>query len=140
MTLQIISFLSFALGVFCFSCAQLAQHGKFIIDSGFWDAASWKRKYKVKWISSKSGDLPDLGQFIPAPKNWYYKLIGSKYKERWFTSTWLTVNLTDGYHACQSAMFILFSISISLLSGVNVFIIWCSLLVVHFLTYKLLQR
>lgn len=133
MTLQILSFLSFALGVVCFSIKELQMHNKLKWmnePNGFWGERSYERKYK-----KEEGHLMQ-----PRNPNWYYKIIGSKYTERWFTSTWLTVNLTDGYHACQSAMFILFSISLSLLSGVNFFIIWCSLLAVNFITYRLMQK
>jgi hypothetical protein len=45
------------------------------------------------------------GMRLFAPENWYYKLIGSKWRERWPTSTWLTVWATDGYHLCQFIAF-----------------------------------
>lgn len=128
---------AFMLALMCYSISQLQQHGKLKwMDKGFgfWGAQSWYRKYK------RIVKVNEPYDFEPAPKMWYYKLIGSKYKERWFTSTWLTVAYTDGYHACQSLMFLFLSFGISQLSHINFFIVWPSLLVVFSLTYRILQK
>lgn len=129
----ILSFISFALGVVCYSVKELQSHGKlkWMNDpSGFWGERSYERKYK-----KEEGRL-----LQPRNPNWYYRFFKIKYTEAFLFSSNFLVAFTDGYHACQSAMFILFSISLSLLSGVNFFIIWCSLLAVNFITYRLMQK
>src|SRR5688572_13398486 len=83
-----------------YTISQLLQHGKFISDSTFWGASSWKRKYKVKWLRSKDGSLPDFGQFVPAPNTWYYRFFKIIYKERFPLSATFLVSITDGYHLC----------------------------------------
>lgn len=132
------SIVAFILALMCYSISQLQQHGKLRWSKssfGFWGTDSDVRKYK------KDSSYDPLGYArFPAPKTWYYRLIKSNYKERWVTSTWLTVAYTDGYHACQSLMFILLSLGISQLSDINFFIVWPSLLVVFSLTYRLLLR
>src|SRR5687768_7244559 len=73
---------------------QMIQHGQIKWskdDEDFWGNESWRLKYKSD----------DSGFLIDAPENWYYKLFKIDYKERWFTSTWLTVFATDGYHLLQ---------------------------------------
>lgn len=133
--LQILSFISFALGVFCYGIRELQSHGKLkwmkgYKPFGFWGERSHERKYKI-----------NEGRLLqPRNPNWYYRFFNIKYTEAFLFSSNFLVAFTDGYHACQSAMFILFSIGISLLSGVNFFIIWCSLLVVNFVTYRVLQK
>lgn len=50
---------------------------------------SYQRKYKYP---------------TPAPSNWYYRILGVKYKEKFFGSTWIFVGFTDGFHAFQHLM------------------------------------
>lgn len=125
----LINVTAFCLGVIAYSISQLIMHGKLRWSEepdDFWGVKSWLRKYKMP--------------LEPAPNNWYYKIVGARHKERWPTSTWITVNFTDGYHACQSVMFVLFSVSLSIGTGLNFFIVWGSVLVLNFLTYRLLQK
>jgi hypothetical protein len=129
--------LSFALGVACYSISQLQVHQKFKFEnmknpSGFWGGNQHRRKYK-------NGNT-HLG-LIKAPDNFYYKYIARvKYKEAWFTSTNFTIFLTDGYHSCQHISFVLFSLSLSLATGINFFIVWPGILLVHFTVYRILQK
>lgn len=123
--------------VWCYSISQLQQHGKlrFNINNkrfSFWGEDSDKRKYKAQQNERLI--------FIPAPSNWYYRLIRSDYKERWFTSTWLTVNLTDGYHMMQSLSFIFLAISLARFSGINFFWFWPAIPAGHALFYRIFQR
>jgi hypothetical protein len=82
---------------------QLAQHGQLKLGDKtgfdapwrFWGNKSYERKYKRNKVLEKSY------AHFKAPYNWYYRTFGIKYKERWFTSTWLTVFATDGYHLLQ---------------------------------------
>lgn len=60
-------------------------------DTGFWGAKSWKRKWKLA--------------------EGFNREVVATGKERWPTSSTLTVFLTDGYHFCQFLFIILFSIS-----------------------------
>jgi len=119
------------LSISAYSIRELQSQGKLRWqkeDASFWGNDSWTRKYKT------SNGIP-----IPASGR-YYKLIKVHYLERWPTSTWLTVNLTDAYHALQSASFLLLAGAFSLLSGSNFFIIWLGVIFVHFLTYKILSK
>jgi hypothetical protein len=79
---------------------QLQQHGQLKWSAhknmrGFWGEWSSDRKYKL-WM--RSNIVIDK---VKAPENWYYRLFNIKYRERWLTSTWLTVFATDGYHLLQ---------------------------------------
>lgn len=103
--ITILSFISFALGVFCFSVKELQAHGKlkWVKDGHpFWDQDSWERKYASD----------DEGHILPAPDNWYYRFFKIKYKERFPLSATLLVSLTDGAHLMQTAFKVLFCISI----------------------------
>jgi hypothetical protein len=119
-----------AISIGAYSISQLLLHGKFKWMSkdeyGFFGEESHLRKY--------TDDLQE------PPDNWYYRLIGSSHKERWFTSTWLTVNFTDGYHAFQSLSFLSIAGCVSLLTGIHFLIIWGLILLIHFLTYKILAK
>lgn len=135
MTLLAILFLILAVG--SYSISQLQQHGKLKwMDKGFgfWGAQSWYRKYKQKKTDRDPYD------FEPAPNNWYYKLITVKYRERWFTSTWLTVAFTDGYHASQSVSFICLAGSLSLFSGYSFWWFWISIVGLHATFYRLFSK
>jgi hypothetical protein len=74
---------------------QLHQHGQLKWTKGFggfFGSESWRLKYKLD--ENDSVILIDKA-------TWYYRFINCPYKERWFTSTWLTVFATDGYHLLQ---------------------------------------
>jgi hypothetical protein len=93
-----------------YRASQMIQHGQFKWydednDVSFWGASGWLLKYKPTYSRPY---LPEK-----APDNWYYRLIKSPYKERWFTSTWLTVQFTDGYHLLQSVWLKLFYLIIA---------------------------
>lgn len=93
-SLQILSFISFALGVFCFSIKELQSHGKLKwLDkpTGFWGELSYERKYK-----KEEGHL-----LQPRNPNWYYRFFKIKYTEKFPLSATLLVSFTDGYHLCQ---------------------------------------
>lgn len=141
MTLLAILFLILAIG--CYSISQLIMHDKLRWAShtyDFWDTDSWRRKYAGKWEFR----LP-LGvweyEFKKAPDNWYYKHIARvKYKERWFTSTWLTVAFTDGYHASQSVSFICLAGSLSLFSGYSFWWFWIGIVGLHAAFYRIFSK
>lgn len=62
---------------------------------------------KLKWFAWFKNDLSYQRKYDypnPAPKNWYYRILGVKYKEKFFGSTWIFVGLTDGFHTFQHAM------------------------------------
>lgn len=142
-----LSMISFALGVACYSISQLQQHGKLKrMDTnsnlGFWGAQSYRRKYaheKTAQDLFKNGAL----KVTLAPDNWYYKLIKSKYKERWLTSTWLTVFLTDGYHFAQFLFFIFLSLGITLLLNFSLLgwiSVWLGVHAIHSFVYRVLSK
>lgn len=106
MTLQILSFLSFALGVVCYSVKELQAHGKLKwMDNptGFWGSKSWVRKYKPDYRA---------GLTRTGPNNWYYRFFKLSWKERFPLSATLLVSITDGSHLMQTAFKVLFCISI----------------------------
>lgn len=111
---MILSLVLFAIGVTLYAMHELTSHGKIKfhrLASGFWGVSSWIRKYKIG--PQGGGEL-----MVKAPNNWYYKLIGVKYVERWPTSTWLTVVFTDAMHLLQFFYIKLFILSIVLYSPV----------------------
>lgn len=136
-TLQILSFLSFALGVFCYGIRELQSHGKLKwMDNpnGFWGELSHLRKYKTT-----EGHL-----LQPRSPNWYYRFFKIKYSERWFTSTNFTVMFTDGMHLCQALFFLFislaFSIALQLENWKQYLLVYIGIHLVHFVTYRLLQK
>jgi hypothetical protein len=136
-----IAMISLALAIGCYSISQLVQHGKFKWMSknpfGFWGDTSDRRKYKRVPIEGQEYSYRITG----APVNFYYKYIARvKYKERWFTSTWLTVNLTDGYHMCQSLSFLLISLTVVLLTGFPYLLVWPGIVFLHAAVYNLLSK
>lgn len=140
---MIISILLLIPAIVAYSVSQLVMHNKFKIDNSFWDASSWKRKYKVKWLRSRDGNLPDFGQFIPALDNWYYRFFKIKYKERFPGSATIFVSLTDGYHFMQFWMFNFLALSFTVALGFNWYLLLAMLFgvrLIHVLTYKLLSR
>jgi hypothetical protein len=102
----IIAFILFVVAVAAYAICDLDDHGKLRWDSedyyGFWGKLSDYRKYK---LVGTYDEIIRETHFRPekAPKNWYYKnwFWTIKYKERWLTSTNLTVFLTDGWHLMQ---------------------------------------
>ena len=127
----LLALLLLAIGIACYSIRELQSQGKLKWqkeDASFWGNDSWTRKYKTE-------------NGIPVPASgWYYKLIKVHYKERWPTSTWLTVNLTDGYHALQSLSFLSIAGCVCLFSGINFFIVWGVIIGTHFAAYYLTQK
>jgi hypothetical protein len=116
----ILSILSFALAVICYTISQLAQHGKIKWKSkdphGFWGESMDRRKYKN--FSTVAG-------------------------ERWPTSTNLTVFLTDGYHFCQFMFFNLLALAFTLAIGFNLWLLAGMLIgirLVHGAVYKYLSK
>lgn len=143
---MILGFISLALSIACYSVSQLQQHGKLRWskeDDSFFGYRSDLRKYKL----AKSPIFKD-GSWIKmpekAPLNFYYRYIANvPYKEGWFTSTWLTVAFTDGYHLCQMLFFLLLSLAITLFIGFNWYLllgIWLGIHIIHAGIYKLLSR
>jgi hypothetical protein len=134
---NLISLISFALAIGCYVCSQAQQHGKlrwmnWKDDMGFLGENSDKRKY----------DNFRIGR-IPAKVNFYTRLMGVKFKERWFTSTNLTVFLTDFYHLMQFFSFILYSLCVTLLIGFTWWTlvgIWLGVHAISFIVYKLVTR
>lgn len=131
--MTILAILTLILAVGAYSISQLQQHHKLKGQSdynnfhSFWGVNSWNRKYK----------LPRQA----APLNWYYKYIARvKYKERWFTSTNLTVMFTDGYHASQAVSFLCLALSLSLFSGYGFLWFWIGIVGVHATVYRLLSK
>lgn len=136
--IHLLSLLSLALSIACYSISQLIQHGRFKFSKGyygFWDEKSYERKYK------RNRDVDPLGyEKYPAPDNWYYRFFKIKYKEAFPLSATFLSNFTDGYHMCQSLSFLFLSLSFSLATSINFFLVWGGILLVHFVTYRVLQR
>lgn len=65
----------------------------------FFSNNSWKRKYRDPMT-------PILKQ------NWYERLFGIQFKERFFLSSTLLVWLTDGFHLLQGVMIWCFTVTI----------------------------
>lgn len=136
-TLQILSLLSFALGVFCYSIKELQMHNKLKwMDKpiGFWGELSHLRKYKTT-----EGHLMQ-----PRNPNWYYRFFKIRHTEKFPLSATLLVSLTDGVHLMQTAFKVLFCISIvtysmefSWWAALIYFVIWGA---VFTLTYKWLSK
>lgn len=57
-----------------------------------------------QWVDPKKSYYRKYKYPTPAPSNWYYRILGVKYKEKFFGSTWIFVSLTDGFHAFQHLM------------------------------------
>lgn len=117
------------LAIACRSISELALHGKLRWSKGddsFWGEESYWRKYASP---------------IDAPKNnWYYKFFKIGYKERWPTSATFTVFATCGMHLMQFLYHLSLSASFSLATGVNFFWVWPSIVAIHAVTYRILQR
>lgn len=133
---MILSLLCLALSIACFSISQLALHGKLKWTKdqyGFWGSKSDIRKYDFNF---------NMGR-LPSKNNWYTRLFDIRFKERWLTSTWLTVFATDGYHHMQFWMFNFISLAFNFAVGWNWWIfggLMIGVRVIHGTIYKFLQR
>lgn len=72
------------------ACAMESSHG-------FWGRNGWTRKYKAPLTAVK--------------RNWYTRLAGVKYQEKFLFSSNLLVFLTDGFHLAQTIMVIAFAVA-----------------------------
>lgn len=140
-----ISILLFVAAVVCYVVSQLQQHGKLKwMDEkkpfGFWGEHSDKRKYKRHIFNN------EIYQMYIIKPNWYSKLVGTDYKEKWFTSTWLTVAFSDGYHAAQAIMKVFICLAIVLYEPIfkvwwwNFIGFWALFGVVFFISYRIFAR
>lgn len=134
-----LSILLLALAVVAYAITQLKMHDKlrWTDDNnpfGFWGDVSDRRKYK------RVPNTEPMYRITGAKVNWYTKLFKIKYREAYLFSSNFLAWTTDGYHACQSIMFLSLSGSISIATGLNFFLVWLGVLTVHFITYRLLQR
>lgn len=105
----------------CYSLSQLQQHGK------------------LRWMD-ETKPFNFIGRQSHRRK---YKNYNSASGERWFTSTTLTVFLTDFYHLMQFFMFIFLSLSITFAAGFDWWLlikIWSGIHLLHFGVYKMFQR
>jgi hypothetical protein len=129
---MILALILLAIAIACYSVIQLGQHGKLKwmdANAGYWGMHSSIRKYK--YINGKVQQAPD---------NWYYRFFKVPYKESFPLSATFLVSFTDYYHTTQSLFFIALAASIYLLSGINFLIIWALILLINFLTYKILSK
>lgn len=139
---MILTLVSLVLAVLCYTVSQLQQHGKLRWMSmnylySFTGEWSYLRKYK------RSHDDTGVIKYlrVEAPRNWYYKLIGSEYVEAWPTSTWLTVAFTDLYHLSQMFFKIFLALSFVPLTGwIWAGVIWFGWGIFFTIFYKLLSR
>ncbi len=93
---MILSICAFAIAVALYTISQLQQQSKLRGqkgDASFWGERSWERKYKARVVGGTKST------------------IDVEVKERWPTSSTLTVFLTDGYHLMQFCFTILFCLS-----------------------------
>ena len=134
--MELIALLLLTLSIACYSVRELQSHGKLRwmdlleMKRGFWDDDSYLRKYKLTPEST----------VIKAPDTWYYRFFKIKYKERFPLSATFLVSITDSYHLLQSLSFLSMAGAIYLFSGINFFIIWGLILLVHFTVYRLLSK
>jgi len=127
-----ISLLLLIPAIVAYSISQLQQHNKLrwmkrTNSKGFWGIDSWTRKYHKTDVFN-------------APDNWYYRFFKLGVRERFPLSATLLVNLTDGYHACQSIMFLCLAGSFSIALELNFFLVWGGILLCHSLSYLIFQR
>ena len=140
---MILALILLALSIACYSVSQLQQHGKLRWskrNDDFWNVDSFTRKYKWKAASKDPLGYDIIPMPDKAPDNWYYRFFKIKYKERFPLSATFLVSITDSYHALQSLSFLSMAGCVYVLSGINFLIIWGLILLVHFLTYKLLSK
>ena len=124
---MIVTIVLFVLAVICYTVSQSVIHGKFNLYGGlFWNQDGWLLKYK---------------QPLTKVNNWYYHLIGAKYRERWFTSTWMTVAFTDSYHASQALFKIFLCLSfVPFIGWIWAGVLWVTWGIVFSVVYKYSQK
>ena len=95
----------------------------------FAESDEWKNKYKQP--------------LQPAPKTWYYKLTGLKYKERFPLSGSILVSLTDLYHLYQFIFKVLLCTSIAFYTPLfgywDIGVYWSVFGLTFTVTYKILS-
>lgn len=119
--MKLIAFLLLFPAIACYTLGQLQQHSK------------------LKWMD-EAKPFNFIGRQSHRRK---YKNYNSASGERWFTSTNLTVFLTDFYHLMQFFMFNFLSLSITFAIGFDWYLlagVWTGIHFVHAGFYKLLQR
>lgn len=135
---ELLSLLSFAIGIAAYTVSQLQQHGKLRWSKstyGFFGHDSHLRKYKN---ISEPGRLYEITK---APSNWYYNTFKIKYREAFFLSSTILVFLTDFYHASQFLFFLFISLSVVPILGWTYGIaFWIVAHITHFILYRTLQR
>lgn len=144
---MILALIFLSLAVVCYSIRELYYHGKLKWQNerkplGFWGKDSDKRKYKT-WQDERSKIHPDDLLYEIAPKTWYYKLTGLKYKEKFPLAGSLLVWTTDGPHHLQFWLFNFLSLSITFALGfqwLTLGLVWGLIHVIHFLVYRLLSK
>jgi hypothetical protein len=115
-----LSLLLLALAVVAYGVSQLQQHGK------------------LRWMSDKPFDL--WGKLSHRRK---YKRYNSASGPRFFLSTTWLVFLTDGYHFMQFWQFNFIALAFTFAIGFNWWLLLSILIgirIIHFITYRLLQR
>lgn len=143
--MNLIAFLLLIPAIAAYSISQLQQHGKLRfarIDTlkgrlSFFGYSSDKRKYRGIWNGPISFTL------MQPKDNWYYRTFKIAHRERWFTSTNLTVAFTDGYHMCQALFLLFLSLSITFAIGFDWLLlagVWSGIHIIHAGVYKLLQK
>ena len=102
---------------------------------GFWGEDSDKRKYKRRNNGSP------LYAYHTVKKNWYTGLLNIKHKERWFTSTNLTISFTDGYHLCQAISHVLMACSFGSIYGWQIGVkVWVGIKLMHWIWLKITDK
>lgn len=134
---MVLAIVFLVMALVCYSIRELHAHSKLKWQKGddsFWGENSWFRKYK----------LDDRGHpIVELSRNWYNKIFGVDFKERWPTSATFTVFLTDGMHLMQAMFFLFLSLSVTFAMGFEWLLlagVYLGIHIVHFLTYKLLSR
>lgn len=129
---ELLSLLSFAIGIAAYTVSQLQQHGKLKWTTegvSFWGKSSDLKKYKWDFVP------------VDAPNNWYYRFFKIKYKERFPLSATALVFLTDGYHFCQFLFLLFISLSVvPLLNWTYGIAFWILAHIIHWAVYRFLQR
>jgi hypothetical protein len=128
---------SASLWIFAAACYSILSVMHFRYDVSIFRGNSW---FDPKLSYTRKYKYPTL-----APSNWYYRILGVKYKEKFFGSSWLFVGLTDGFHAFQHIM--LLSIIGAMLSLPNLVNTWqeyaCVAIILHIiwtLTHQICYR
>lgn len=131
--MEILALFLLSLGIVARAISELAWHGK-LKWSGkhttFWGNNSWMRKYNFK--GDMYNDLP--------PNNWYYRTFNIDYRERFPLSATALVFLTDGMHLMQFVYHLCLALSFSLATGIHFLILWCSIVAIHAVTYRILSK